>query len=54
MRLISLEMRRLQGDLIAAFQYMLGAYKVDRERLFTRVFNDRPKAASTGQEDRHF
>ena len=30
-----LEMRRLQGDLIVAFQYLKGAYKQQGERLFT-------------------
>ncbi|KAJ7411701.1 hypothetical protein WISP_101515 [Willisornis vidua] len=35
--LFSLENRSLQGDLIAALLYLKGAYKKDRERLFTRV-----------------
>ena len=29
--------RRLGGDLIAAFQYLKGAYKKDRDRLFSRA-----------------
>ncbi|KAK4830601.1 hypothetical protein QYF61_012027 [Mycteria americana] len=35
--LFSLEKRRLWGDLIAAFQYVKGAYKKDGERLFARA-----------------
>jgi len=35
--LLSLEKRRIQGDLIAAFQYSKGAYKKDGDRLFIRV-----------------
>ncbi|KAK4824904.1 hypothetical protein QYF61_021419 [Mycteria americana] len=39
--LFSLEKRRLQGDLIAAFQYLKGAYKKAGEGLFTRAGSDR-------------
>ena len=38
-----MEKRRLQGDPIAAFQYLKGAYKQEGERLFTRVDSDRAR-----------
>ena len=41
--LFSLEKRRLQGDLIAAFQYLKGAYKQEGSQLFTRVENSRTR-----------
>ena len=39
--LFSLEKRRSQGDLIAAFQYLKGAYKQEGNQLFTRSDSDR-------------
>ena len=39
--LFSLEKKRLQGDLIAAFQYLKGAYKQEGNQLFERVDNCR-------------
>jgi len=44
--LFSLEKRRLQGDLTAAFRYLKGAYKKDEERLFTRACRDRTRGSS--------
>jgi len=41
--LFSLERRRHQGDLRAAFQYRKGAYRKDGEGLFTRVCSDRTR-----------
>ena len=37
--LFSLEMRRLWGDLPAAFQNLKGAYKQEGEQLFMRVYS---------------
>jgi len=41
--LFSLEKRRLQGGLIAAFQYLKGAYRKDGEGLFTKAYSDRTR-----------
>jgi len=35
--LFNLEKRRLQEDLIAAFQYLNGAYKKDGDKLFSKA-----------------
>jgi len=43
LELFSLEKRRLQGDLISAFQYLNSAYKKDRERFFTRACSNRTR-----------
>jgi len=41
--LFSLKKRRLQGDLIVAFQYLKGAYKKDVDRLFSRVCSNKTR-----------
>ena len=41
--LFRLEKRRLQGDLIVAFQYLKGAYKQEGEQLFMRVDSHRTR-----------
>ena len=41
--LFSLEKRKLQRDIIVAFQYLKGAYKQEGEQLFTRVDSDRTR-----------
>ena len=41
--LFSLEKRRLWGDLIAAFQYLKGAYKQEGSQLFERIDNGRTR-----------
>ena len=41
--LFSLEKKRLQGDLRAAFQYLKTGYKKEGNRLFSRVCCDRTR-----------
>ena len=43
--LFSLEKRRLQGDLIVAFQYLKEAYKQEGECLFMRMDGDRTRGS---------
>jgi len=43
LELFSLEKRRLQRGLVAAFQYLKGSYKKAGEGLFTRVCGDRTR-----------
>ncbi|KAK4825250.1 hypothetical protein QYF61_025649 [Mycteria americana] len=43
LELFSLEKRRLQGHLIAAFQCLKGAYKKDGDKLFSRTCCDRTR-----------
>jgi len=40
LKLFSLENRRVQGDLMAAFQYVKGVYRKDGSRLFNRASCD--------------
>jgi len=42
--LFHLEKRRLWGDLIAAFQYLNGAYRKDGENLFSKACCDRTRS----------
>jgi len=42
--LFSLEKTRLPGDLLAAFQYLKGAYRKDGENIFEKACCDRTKS----------
>ena len=46
LELFSLGKRRVRGDLIAAFQYLKGAYRKDGEGLFSRACCDRTRSNS--------
>ena len=54
MGLVSLEKRRLQGDLIAAFQDLKRVYRKDGEGLFVRAGSDRMRGNGfKPEEDRY-
>jgi len=49
-----MEKRRLRADLIAAFQYLKGAYRKDGEGLFTRMCSDRTRGNSSKLKEGRF
>jgi len=52
--LFRLEKRRLQGDLIVAFQYMKGAYRKARKGLFIRACSDSARGNGFNLEEGRF
>ena len=52
--LFSLEKRRLQGDLIVAFQYLKGAYRKAEEGLYIRANNNRMRGDGFKLEEGRF
>ena len=54
MGLFTLEKRRLCGDVIAAFQYLKGAYKDAEEGLFIKDCGDRTRGNGFKLKQRKF
>jgi len=52
--LFSVEKRRLQGDLLAAFQYLKGAYRKDEENLISRACCNRTRSNGFKQKEGRF
>lgn len=52
--LFSSEKRRLQGDLIAAFQYLQGNYRKEGDRVFSRVCSDRARGSGFKLKESRF
>ena len=52
--IFSLKKRRLQGDLIVAFQYLNGTYRKAREGPFVRACSDRTKGKDFTLEEGRF
>jgi len=52
--LFSLEKRRIRGDLTEAFQYLGGAYKQERDHLFTWPGRDRTRGNSSELKEKKF
>jgi len=45
--LFSLEKRRLQEDILTAFQYLKGAYRKDGDKHFSRAYCNRTRAMAS-------
>jgi len=52
--LFSLEKRRLQRHLLAAFQYLKGAYRKNGDKLFSRACCDRARSNGRGNIRKKF
>jgi len=52
--LFSLEKRRLQGDLLAAFQYLKGSYRKEGDYLLSKACCDRTRGNGLNQRESRF